>query len=139
MLCERTTLYLDELLIFGIARVIPGDPARIALGPTATEDQVQQLRAQLGLDQPLPEQYMRYISGLLHGDLGVSLYTNAPVAHDLRAGFPATFELILVATLLMVGIGIPLGVVAARHRDGCENRCRRGKHRSNSGSFSTAS
>ncbi len=107
-----------SILIFGIARVIPGDPARIALGPTATTDQVQQLRTQLGLDQPLPIQYARYISGVVHGDLGVSLYTNGAVAADLRAGFPATFELILVATLLMVGIGIPLGVIAARHRDG---------------------
>jgi peptide/nickel transport system permease protein len=107
-----------SILIFGIARVIPGDPARIALGPMATTEQVQQLRAQLGLDQPLPVQYARYIAGVVHGDLGVSLYTNGAVARDLRTGFPATFELILVATLLMVGIGIPLGVIAARHRDG---------------------
>ncbi len=107
-----------SILIFGIARVIPGDPARIALGPMATTDQVQLLRAQLGLDQPLPVQYAHYISGVAHGDLGVSLYTNGQVAADLRAGFPATFELILVATMLMVGVGIPLGVIAARHRDG---------------------
>jgi peptide/nickel transport system permease protein len=107
-----------SILIFGIARVIPGDPARIALGPTATDEQVREFRIQLGLDQPLPQQYAHYVSGLLHGDLGVSLYTNAPVARDLRAGFPATFELVLVATLFMVGIGIPLGVIAARHRDG---------------------
>ena len=107
-----------SILIFGIARVIPGDPARIALGPTATDEQVREFRIQLGLDQPLPQQYAHYVSGLLHGDLGVSLYTNAPVARDLRAGFPAAFELVLVATLFMVGIGIPLGVIAARHRDG---------------------
>jgi peptide/nickel transport system permease protein len=107
-----------SILIFGIARVIPGDPARIALGPTATDEQVREFRIQLGLDQPLPQQYAHYVYGLLHGDLGVSLYTNAPVARDLRAGFPATFELVLVATLFMIGIGIPLGVIAARHRDG---------------------
>jgi peptide/nickel transport system permease protein len=107
-----------SILIFGIARVIPGDPARIALGPMATADQVQQLRAQLGLDQPLTVQYVRYIAGVVHGNLGVSLYTNGQVAEDLRAGFPATFELVLVATVLMIGIGIPLGVIAARHRDG---------------------
>ncbi len=107
-----------SILIFGIARVIPGDPARIALGPMATPDQVQALRDQLGLDRPIVEQYVRYVGGVLHGDLGISLYTNAPVAQDLREGFPATFELILVASLLMVGIGIPLGVIAARNRDG---------------------
>jgi peptide/nickel transport system permease protein len=107
-----------SILIFGIARLIPGDPARIALGPTASAEQVVELRLRLGLDQPLPVQYLRYLGGVLHGDLGESLYTNHAVALDLAETFPATFELVLVSALLMTCIGIPLGVLAARGRDG---------------------
>ncbi len=107
-----------SILIFGIARLIPGDPARIALGPTATAEQVRDLQITLGLDLPLPVQYLRYIGGVLRGDLGPSLYTNHAVALDLAETFPATFELVLVSALLMIGLGIPLGIIAARGRDG---------------------
>jgi peptide/nickel transport system permease protein len=107
-----------SMLIFGIARVIPGDPARIALGPTASVEQVAELRLRLGLDRALPVQYLRYVAGVLHGDLGESLYTNHAVALDIAETFPATFELVAVSALLMTGIGIPLGVLAARGRDG---------------------
>ena len=117
-LASVVTLIGISILIFGIARIIPGDPARIALGPTATHEQVAELRQRLGLDDPLPVQYVRYVAGVLRGDLGPSLYTNRAVGLDLRETFPATFELVLVSSLLMAGIGIPLGVVAARGRDG---------------------
>jgi peptide/nickel transport system permease protein len=117
-LASVVTLIGISILIFGIARVIPGDPARIALGPTATHEQVAELRQRLGLDEPLPVQYLNYVAGVLRGDLGPSLYTNRSVGLDLRETFPATFELVLVSSLLMTGIGIPLGVIAARGRDG---------------------
>lgn len=110
-------LFGVSVLIFGIARVIPGDPARIALGPAATQEQVERLRERLHLDQPLPIQYWRFLSGVARGDLGMSLYTNRPVALDLRAFFPATLELVLYAGLLMVVLGVPLGLVAARYQD----------------------
>lgn len=110
------TLVGVSVLIFLIARVIPGDPAAIALGPGADREQIALLRDRLGLDRPLVEQYAAYVGGVLRGDLGTSLYTNAPVAQDIAATFPATFELILVATLLMVVVGIPLGVLAAAKR-----------------------
>jgi peptide/nickel transport system permease protein len=112
------TLVGVSILIFVIARVIPGDPARMALGPMASQEQVENLRQQLHLDDPLPIQYWEYIKGVLHGDLGTSLYTNGPVAQDLMQTFPATFELILASAILMITIGIPLGTLAARYRDG---------------------
>jgi len=106
-----------SVLIFLIARVIPGDPARIALGPMASEEQVAQLRAQLDLDRPLVAQYARFARGVLQGDLGESLYTNRAVTTDLRQFFPATIELTVAASLLMVLVGIPLGVLAGHFRD----------------------
>lgn len=105
-----------SILIFVIARVIPGDPARVALGPNATAEQVAALRTELRLDQPLVVQYLAYMGGLLRGDLGISLYTNRPVAVDVAEFLPATLELIIVAGVMMVGIGLPLGILAARYR-----------------------
>ena len=117
ILASIVTLIGISILIFGIARVIPGDPARIALGPTASQEQVAELRQRLGLDQPLPTQYASYIAGVARGDLGLSLYTNRSVVQDLRESFPATLELVLASSILMTCLGIPLGVIAARGRD----------------------
>ncbi len=107
-----------SMLIFAIARVIPGDPARIALGPNATPEQVQKLRVDLHLDQPIWVQYGYFVKGLSRGELGVSLYTNRPVATDIAQFLPATLELVLAAGILMVGIGLPLGIISAKYRDG---------------------
>ena len=106
-----------SMLIFAIARVIPGDPARIALGPTATAEQVAALRERLHLDQSVVTQYGYFVSDLLRGDLGVSLYTNRPVTTDIAQFLPATLELVFVAGLMMVLLGLPLGVISARYRD----------------------
>jgi peptide/nickel transport system permease protein len=106
-----------SVLIFGVARVIPGDPARIALGPMASEEQVAQLRAQLYLDRPLVAQYARFLRGLAEGDLGTSTYTSRPVMTDLRQFLPATIELVAAASLIMILVGIPLGVLAGHFRD----------------------
>jgi peptide/nickel transport system permease protein len=105
-----------SMLIFTIARVIPGDPARIALGPNASPEQVQTLRDRLHLDEPLPVQYAYFISEVARGDLGISLYTNRPVTSDIAQFLPATLELIVVAGVMMIGIGLPLGVLSARYR-----------------------
>ena len=83
------------ILIFVIARIVPGDPARIALGPLATAEQVDELRREMGLDQSFAVQLWSYLSGLAQGDLGKSLLTSRPVVDDLRAALPATFELVL--------------------------------------------
>ena len=106
-----------SILIFAIARVMPGDPARLALGPEASEEQVQKLREELGLNLPIHTQYIHYMRGVFQGKLGVSLYTNRDVIVDLKEYFPATFELVTVAMILAVAIGIPLGIVSAVHRD----------------------
>ena len=105
-----------SMLMFLIARVIPGDPARIALGPNATEAQVQALRHERHLDEPIPIQYWHYVSDVLRGDLGNSLYSNRPVSVDIAQYLPATLELVFVAGLMMVVLGIPVGVLSARYR-----------------------
>lgn len=105
-----------SLLIFAVARVIPGDPARIALGPGATAEQITQLRTALRLDEGFFVQYGAFIEGIFRGDLGVSLYTNRPVLLDIGQFLPATLELVLVAGVMMVAIGLTLGVWSARFR-----------------------
>ena len=106
-----------SILIFIIARVIPGDPARIALGPMASQEQVANLREELYLDRPLPLQYLEFVKRLAQGDLGQSLYTRRAVTTDLAEFFPATLELVLVAGIIMVVIGVPLGILAAYYRN----------------------
>lgn len=110
-------LFGVSILIFVIARVIPGDPARIALGPMASQEQVRNLRKDLYLDRPLPLQYLEFVVRLAHGDLGISLYSQRAVTTDLAEFFPATLELVLVGGLLMVLLGLPLGILAAFYRN----------------------
>lgn len=105
-----------SMLIFTIARVIPGDPARIALGPNATVEQVDQLREKLHLNEPIWVQYGYFIRDFSRGDLGISLYTNRPVTTDIAQFLPATLELVIVAGIFMIGFGIPLGIASARYR-----------------------
>jgi len=104
-------------LTFFISHVVPADPARLAAGPHASAEQVQQLREQLGLDRPLLEQYGMYLSGLLRGDFGYSLFSRRSVAEDLKDYFPATLELTAAAMLICLTVGIPLGVLSAVHKD----------------------
>jgi len=106
-----------SFLMFAIARVIPGDPARIALGPRATPEAVAMLQQKLHLDQPFLAQYGYFLRDLAHGDLGVSLYTNRPVMADIVQFLPATLELVFVSALMMILIGVPLGILSARYRD----------------------
>ena len=108
-----------SIVIFLLARLIPGDTARIAAGPRATPEMVEMLRARLHLDESLPVQYYYFLKGLVtEGDLGMSIYTNRAVTTDIVEFFPATFELVLFSGLFMVLIGVPLGILSARHRDG---------------------
>ena len=105
------------VLIFIIARIVPGDPARIALGPLATATQVTELREEMGLHASFPVQLWSYLSGLAQGDLGKSLLTSRPVMEDIRGALPATFELVLVTIVLQIVVSIPLGVMAAIYRN----------------------
>jgi peptide/nickel transport system permease protein len=111
------TLLSVVAITFVISHLIPADPARLVAGETATADQVEALRRQLGLDRPLPEQFLKYCVRLFTGDLGTSLYTSRPVAADLAGRLPATIELTLVAMLITVLLGIPLGVLSAIKRN----------------------
>jgi len=103
-----------SMLIFVIARVVPGDPARIALGPNASQAMVDALRAERHLNDPIVVQYGWFLRDLAHGDLGTSLYTKHPVTQDIATYLPATVELVAVSALLMIVIGLPLGRLAAR-------------------------
>ncbi|MEZ5812870.1 MAG: ABC transporter permease [Rhizobiaceae bacterium] len=106
-----------SLMIFVLARVVPGDPARIALGPSATQEQVDAMRLEMGLDDPILVQYVNYISGAVRGDFGRSLISGKSVSSEILELLPATLELVLVTVLLMVVISVPLGVVTARYRN----------------------
>jgi peptide/nickel transport system permease protein len=104
-----------SILIFTISRVLPGDPARLALGPRASEEAVEALRKQLHLDQPYPIQYLYWLKDALSGKLGQSLYTYRDVSQDIREFFPATLELVLYAAIFNAIGAITLGVLAGRH------------------------
>jgi len=101
-----------SIITFFIARVIPSDPAAAWVGPHPTREQIAQARERLGLDLPLYEQYLRYMQGLLRGDLGNSVTTHQPIATDLKTFLPATMELVLAGMMMAVVIGIPLGVLS---------------------------
>lgn len=105
------------VVCFVISRLIPGDPAQLILGPRATPQAIAELRARLGLDQPLWVQYGTYVGDLLRGDFGVSIASRQPVLPELLSYLPATFELMLVAMLLSIAVGVPLGVLCAVRRD----------------------
>ena len=104
-----------SIILFSFVHLLPGDPATAILGQHATPERVAAMRAYLGLDQPLWQQYLSYVGGLLQGDLGTSIINNQPLLHELLIRFPATIELAVAAMLFAAGVGIPLGRFAARH------------------------
>jgi peptide/nickel transport system permease protein len=111
------TLFGLVLLVFAISHIVPYDPARVVAGENAPPEQVEALRRQYGLDLPLPWQFARYVRDVATGNMGTSLFTQRPVAEDLWARLPATFELAICAITLAVVVGVPLGVVAALSRN----------------------
>lgn len=106
-------LFVMSVVVFLIIRLIPGDPVRTMLGFRATEENVATLRAQLGLDRPLLEQYFTWAGGLLRGDLGQDIVTHAPLGELLAQRLPVTFQLTALSMLLAVLVGVPLGISAA--------------------------
>lgn len=102
-----------SMLVFAIGRLLPGDPVLLAAGPNASREEVAALSVEFGLDQPIPVQYWRYLSGLLQGDWGRSLQTRGPVLEDLKVYIPATLELVAAAMLIAIVVGILLGLLAA--------------------------
>jgi peptide/nickel transport system permease protein len=110
---------------FLLTRVLPGDTAAYFAGPAATPQAIEEVRRQLGLDRPLPEQFGRYVRDLSRGDLGQSLTTGQPVLSDIAERLPASAELTLLGLVLSLAIAIPLGVVAAvRQGSVIDHACR---------------
>ena len=106
-----------SIVIFTVGRIVPGDPARMALGPLATNEQVAQLREEMGFSKPAVVQYIDYLGGVLQGNLGKSLLTSRAVSSDIAQALPATLELVLFTLLLIGVLAVPLGVLAARRHN----------------------
>ena len=105
------------VITFVVSHLIPGDPARLVAGPHAPVEAVLALRAKMGLDKPIYEQFFIYISDILHGDLGTSITTRRAVSADLLKFFPATLELTLLSMIVSIVVGIPLGIVSATRQN----------------------
>ena len=106
-----------SMVIFIIARIMPGDPARMAVGARAPQWVVDRIREQMHLNQPIPVQYVYWLKNAVQGDFGLSLVTQRPVTSDIGEFFPASLELVLFSGLLAAVGGIGLGVVSARNKD----------------------
>ena len=107
-----------SIVLFAFVHLLPGDPCRTILGQHATAEACLRLRQNLGLDLPMWQQYINYVGQLLRGDLGASIVNNKPVLTEFAVRFPATIELTVAALIFAVGVGIPLGRLAARHVQG---------------------
>jgi peptide/nickel transport system permease protein len=104
-------------IVFLLIHLVPGDPVEMMLGESARPADREALRVALGLDQPVLVQLGHYLGGLLRFDLGISLHSRQPIADILVERLPATLELALVALLLAIIIALPLGIMAATHKD----------------------
>ena len=102
-----------SLLVFAFLHLIPGDPALVLLGDRANPQQVAALRERMGLNEPLPLQYLSFLGSLLRFDLGESIFTGIPIWDEIKLRWPATFELSVIAMLIALILGIPAGVIAA--------------------------
>jgi peptide/nickel transport system permease protein len=107
------TLLISSIFVFLIIRAIPGDPARTIVGLDAPIEEVEAVRVELGLDQPIPIQYIRWIRRALRGDLGKSAVNRFPVNEIIAMKFPATVELAVAAMLAALAVSVPLGIIAA--------------------------
>jgi ABC-type dipeptide/oligopeptide/nickel transport system permease component len=104
-------------IVFLVVRVIPGDPAVAALGDYASKEAVEALRQQMGLNEPLPLQYVHFLGNLVRGDLGKSMITASPIRHEIGHALPYTLELTVLAILIGTLLGVPIGVYTAIHRN----------------------
>src|SRR5918994_6291568 len=107
-----------SIVVFVFIHALPGDPADALLGERGSAEQEERIREQLGLDRPLPVQYARYMQNVFSGDLGSSVRTRRPVSTELANRFPATVELSLAAMIFAIGVGVPLGFIAAKRYRG---------------------
>jgi peptide/nickel transport system permease protein len=112
------TLLGVATVVFSLLRLLPGDPASVIAGPTATPEAITNIRHQLGLDLPLWQQYLAFLGRLLRGDLGISTRTGAPVVQEIFTRVPFTAELAVTSLILAIAVGVAAGVIAATRRNG---------------------
>jgi len=117
--------FVVSAMTFAVVRIVPANPLILWVGPHATAEQIAEARVELGLDKPLYEQYYRYMVSIFHGDLGVSFITHRPVSEDLMIFLPASLELVTIAMIIGLVIGIPLGVISAKRKDKIEDHSSR--------------
>lgn len=102
-------------LTFLLIHLVPGDPVEVMLGESASLADRAVLRAELGLNQPLPRQFTAYLNRLAHADFGVSIHSKTPIIELIKVRYPATLKLAALALLIGLGVGVPLGIYAALH------------------------
>jgi peptide/nickel transport system permease protein len=116
LLATIPTLFGVLLLVFLVTRLTPGDPARQIAGAEASQEEVERLQHQLGLDRPIPVQFRNFLVDAVQGDLGRSLLNDRPVLGELLSRFPTTFQVTTVAMTIALLVGFPLGVAAAMRK-----------------------
>lgn len=117
LIAAAPTLIAVLTLVFVIVRIVPGDPALVILGDQATPEAITALRARLGLDRPLHEQYFEFLFASLTGDFGTSLVTGRPIVSEVAAVLPHTLDLTGAAMVIGTAVGVPVGIWAALHRN----------------------
>lgn len=105
-----------SVIVFSIIRLVPGDPVMVILGMRATPESIANLRDELNLDDPIIEQYLRWLGNVLRGDLGVDFRSHEPIRDMLLTRLPVTLEVAVLAMLMSAMIGVPLGILAATRR-----------------------
>jgi ABC-type dipeptide/oligopeptide/nickel transport system permease component len=115
-----------SMFVFFLFFVAPGDPARMVAGDKATETQLIQIRTNLGLDRPIHEQYLSFLGKAVTGDLGFSYRNQQPVAKLIFNRLPATLSLVVGGVLVWLAVGIPIGIMSARHPGGVRDRLGQG-------------
>lgn len=112
-----TMLFGLLCMTFFVANIAPGDPAALAAGPNATQSMIETIRVEYGLDKPLPEQFVRYVTSIFQGDLGRSISTSRLVTEQIADALPNTIELVIVAMGFAIIVGVAFGVISAVWRD----------------------
>lgn len=110
-------LFIVSLIVFSLLHLTPGDPAMSMLGEEATPESIAALRGQLGLDEPLPVQYVKWAASVVQGDLGRSIRSNQPVSEAIIDRLPVTIELSILSVMVSLIIAIPVGIIAAMRRN----------------------
>jgi len=118
-------LFGMSLLVFGLMRLVPGDPAVVVLGFKATPDGVKALREAFHLDEPVAAQYVRWLAGVVRGDFGLDFRQNEPIGRMILDRIPVTLELTLLASVCAALVGVPLGLLGGGRRGGAADRAAR--------------